>query len=167
MKTVKKGKHYPFCKGIFPLIYNSKSFEKEITFSEKSVFIFLGDDIYDWSKLFGFSFGHHQKNESYRWGFRFLDDKNVEVVEYMYVNGQRKIGNITKLDLNKKYIFSLDFDKDDMKIYYTITHKSHYIYNSVYNVNNFKWWGYSLGLYIGGNNPAPNKIKIDIKTSCI
>ena len=162
MKIVKKGNHYPFCKGMYPIVNKTIVFKKEIVFTDESIFLFPNDDIYDWSKLFGFSFGHHQKNESYRWGFRFTESDKVDVTEYMYVDGKRKTGNLTKLELNKKYIFSINFDKEQLKVYYTIRYNSRDIYNSVYDVENFKWCGYTLGLYIGGNNPAPNKIKIEM-----
>ena len=82
MKIIRKNKHYPlfFQIGIFPRIYlfNKSRISRRFKFTDKSVFIFNGDDILDYSKLFGLSFGHHHKNNSFRFGFRFLNNSEIE-----------------------------------------------------------------------------------------
>lgn len=164
---VKKDRHYPSWRFPFkPIIYwKNRSFVKYIKFAEDSLFIFEGDDIYDYSKLFGISFGHHHKNESYRFGFRMLDNEEIDISLYTYVNGERKIDeSITSLDFNKEYKFTIDFYKDTKVVFFEIKEVSgKVLFTAKREINKFRFWGYQLGLYIGGNNPATNDIDIEIK----
>lgn len=167
MKTiiVNKNRHYPciFKWGIFPKIYYKDfKIEKIFLLSSESYFVFNGEDFYDWSKLLiGLSFGHHQKNESYRFGFRFLDKFFVDLSVYKYVNGKREIIPIGNFNLYTKYKLSISFNKKEKTITYLIKDiNDKILYSKIFNINNFKMFGYTLGLYIGGNNTCPKKIKI-------
>ncbi len=165
MIIVKKGNHYPniFKIGIFPKFYlfNKTSIKRKFKFTKESVFVFDNNDIYDYSKLFGLSFGHHQKNDSFRFGFRFLNNNEVELSEYMYIAGKRKIIEIPlKLQLNKIYNFKISLNKNKHRIYYIIYDENNNIlFKKEYLFSFMLFLGYTLGLYIGGNNPAPKKLK--------
>jgi hypothetical protein len=111
--------------------------------------------------LFGISFGHHHKNESFRFGFRMVNDFKIDICYYYYFNGIRTIEKVCELDYDKTYAFYIYFGKKDKLVKLNIVdeyHKS--VYYTAKPINVFKWWGYTLGLYIGGNNPAPHTIKI-------
>jgi len=169
---IKKGNHYPniFSRIRLPIFYLNDTYkiERRYKFNEDSFFIFKWDDRLDWSKLFGLSFGHHQKNESYRFGIRFKS-KNAEsfnVVKYFYQEGKRiketfNNENTINLYYNTEYIFTLTYHKKLQTIRFEI--KMDGIKTPIYSNNllvlNPKLWGYKLGTYIGGNNPAPNNIE--------
>ena len=55
-----------------------------------------------------------------------------------------------------------DFDKRKM-VNSIIDEYNNVIFRKEYEIKHIKWWGYRLGVYIGGNNPAPHTIKIDIQ----
>ena len=170
--TILSGNHYPsiFDIGIHPIVYLFKNeFKKSIKlkFTNDSVFIFNGSDIFDWSKLCGLSFGNHQLNNSFRFGFRFLNDEEFEICEYNYINGDRQINKINqKLNLFINYNFEIVYNKLNNTITYNIIQFENLdpildilIYSNTINVLNLKKYGYSLGLYLGGNNTINKDIK--------
>ena len=166
---IKKYHHYPsFCNlGIKPIKYKENFvIKKEITFTKDSVFIFSGNDKFDWSKLFGFSFCHHQRNESYRFGFRFLNENEVQICKYIYKNGQRIISDsdLFTCTLNQKYTFSIEYYCTDKTIEFKIFKNNNTVFEFEEIIQNFKKYGYSLGLYIGGNQTVDKDIYFNIKT---
>lgn len=165
---IKKNRHSP--SNVFrfkPLIYinkNTYKFKWQVLFTDKSYFEFDNTDLYDYSKLFGISFGHHQTNESYRFGFRMLDDKTINISLYYYINGVLYIEDILDIVYYKKYTFYIDYNKSQEKLFFDIKNENgHIIYSEIKNIKNPKCWGYRLNTYIGGNKSAPNDIIIKIK----
>lgn len=165
---IKKGNHYPsiFSMVRLPIFYCFKSkyrMERFFKFTDESVFEFAGDDKYDYSKLFGFSLGHHQKNSSFRFGFRFIDDK-LYLAAYYYINGLRHIFDDTSVNfkLNQTYKLSITYTKEYNSIMFNILDVSSGELLLNHRVSdekiNSKKWGYKLGIYIGGNKPAPKDI---------
>jgi len=106
---VKKGNHYPSNMfRWFPLFYcKNKTIAYNIKFTNESFFQFEGSDLYDYSKLFGISFGHHHKNESYRFGFRMLNETEINISLYYYINGKKAFW----INYNSNYI------EDDYYVY--------------------------------------------------
>lgn len=173
---VKPNKHYPrniFNKGIFPILFFKNNFEvkRDYKFSNKSSFIFPGDDKLDWSKIIGFSFGHHQKNESYRFGFRFKTENTIEVCEYKYVDGKRITSNIPViLELGWYYRFIVTYNKKEKTLIYEIrglngNYETYDVYKNTIKVVNPKLWGYTLGLYIGGNLTSDKQLSFLTKNN--
>jgi len=168
MKTqiVKKNNHYPNCHIFYnkPLFYyNNKNFIKIINIPKSSYFSFNGENIYDYSKLWGVSFGHHQKNESYRFAFRMIDENNFEIALYYYIQNKRIIEPIADLKYYRFYKYIIDFEKNKNKLTFYIADILNFkIRQPIYkNIENFKNWGYTLGLYIGGNLPSPIDFKVN------
>lgn len=165
---IKKGNHYPniFSMVRLPIFYWFKSkyrMERFFKFTNESVFQFKGDDKYDYSKLFGFSLGHHQKDFSFRFGFRFLDGK-LYLVPYYYIDGVRHVFDDTsiKFKLKQTYKLSITYTKEYNSVMFNILDmsSSELILNHRISEEgiNSKKIGYKLGIYIGGNNPAPKNI---------
>lgn len=163
---IKKGNHYP---GIFsrlrmPILYlsNTHKVTKHFKFTDKSVFDFLGENKFDWNKLFGISFGFHHKN-SCRIGFRFVDNQ-LQFCKYVYIDGVRirdTQSNICVGDLNVDYTMTIQYSKKAKSVIYEIKGKDDEIIFAVSEVlENLTWWGYSLSVYIGGNLPCPKNIEI-------
>jgi len=164
--TIKKGNHYPcFAKYSFaPLIYLKDEiyFQSIINIPFYSFFAFPGEDVLDYNKLYGVSFGHHHKNESYRYGFRMGKKGWIDISLYYYIKGKRFIEFLTVLQSDKKYCYNIFIDKKNKKILFSITDFFGYrIINTVSkDINNFKLFGYTLGPYIGGNLTAPKDVDI-------
>jgi hypothetical protein len=143
-------------------------FKKDYIFSyiikfdkTKSFFQFEGNDLFDYSKLFGFSFGHHQHNESYRFAFRMINTDNIQIALYSYIKGKRVIEKICEFEYDQDYQLSIIFSKKNKIVHFEIKDLStnKYIFSKFINVTNYKFWGYKLFPYIGGNNPAPKNIE--------
>ena len=169
---IKKEKHYPSIlkRGMFPIVYFKDEivFKKNYKFTKDSIFIFGGDDRYDWSKLFGISFKHHHKN-SYRFGFRFLNGTHVGICKYIYEDGIRRCPNRSniKLKLNKEFNFEIKYNKTNKLVTFSIYEYNSnlktigkLLYSSIEHVKTNASIGYTLGMYLGGNKTFNKDIKI-------
>jgi hypothetical protein len=159
---IRKGKHSPLIlfRRLFSLIlYIKKEYKIShvIEFPKKSYFEFEGNDKLDFSKILGISFGHHLKNESYRFAFRMLNDSNINIGTYYYIKSRRFSEFLCDIDYDRKYIFSISFSKKSKEILFEIIDQGNneLIAKSSNIVTNYKLFGYKLWPYIGGNNPSP------------
>jgi len=161
---IKKGKHYPFPYFFlgFPIwVRKNKITSKsaDFMFTDSCMFNLKDEDQRDVNKLFGFSIGHHQKGTSFRFGWRpDLEMERIEIVGYEYHNGIRqKTMPITYVKCNVwcKYTVLYDSKKgiSTYKINNTVL-KNNVKLNKKYGL------GYSLGIYFGGNEKAPQDIII-------
>ena len=168
---IPKNKHYPFPYFFLALpvwIHKNKVkfFEKNFMFTESCFYDLHDNDQYDVNKLFGFSIGLHD-NISFRFGWRALPyQRKIEILTDEYHNSIRQPQkSICELDINTWYTFRLT---------YYVTHNENTVY-LIYNKNNIKefygitnsfnikknhGFGYTLGLYFGGNKKAPHDIII-------
>lgn len=160
---INKGKHYPRPFPWFLPIwvkknsgYMRKAFFK---FTESCLFDLVDEDQHDVNKLFGFSIGHHHRGSSFRFGWRpILDENKIEIVAYEYHDGIRqKTMSMGLVDLNTWY---------KARIFY-LPHldRSYYHFGDLEFGNEFvlkkKWGlGYTLSIYFGGNEKAPQDIII-------
>lgn len=114
-------------------------------------------DIYDWNKLFGFSFLRLEaKNpvheDSARWGWRWLNDK-IEITPYCYVDSQI---------IKDKKVFVIE-NKTDLAIKVRESFYDFYIDNQLVHSEKFNHNKRKVLIerpYFGGNNKAPNDIII-------
>lgn len=163
-----KGWHYAFPFEIPCLIshYKPHEFNYVVCFDESIRYELPGDDQHDVNKLLGVSYGFHHQNSD-RIGFRYNPKIDaVELCKYCYVDGKRiptevlytcKIGEkvtITTMHTNIEGIrcFGVVFN-DDINYLYQFTMENKW----------YKMFGYTLSLYFGGNNPAPQTIYISKK----
>lgn len=170
---IRKGNHYPFPRfaiGLPKWVSRNKptSMAKKFYFTESCLYDLKDEDQHDVNKLFGFSIGWHHKT-SFRFGWRaILETKQIEVVAYEYHDNVRQATiPIGRIEINKWYEFVLGYLP--------------LIDRSVYQVNNADYtelqisncvevkkdWGlgYTLGVYFGGNETAPQDIII-LKNKC-
>jgi len=164
---IKEGRHYgsPFP---FPKFYCCKDEYRDsrIYRFDDTICYDIDVDQSDVNKLFGYSYGFHQ-NQSDRIGFRYNIDLNkVEIVLYSYELGVRiatkhiayiNIGDDVRIELSVKIINETQrevkvtvenvFTKQVEGLSLTLKYKK-------------KCFGYTLGLYFGGNRTAPHDIII-------
>lgn len=167
MTTIKKGRHYPFPGFMIQLpkwvskkkpTYMRRCFK----FTESCLFDLHDEDQWDVNKLFGFSIGWHHKT-SFRFGWRpILETEQIEIVAYEYHGGMRqKTRPIHRVEINSTYQFLLSYHPAEQKTEYSILNTKKLI-----NLFEFPYLkkksglGYTLGLYFGGNEKAPQDVTI-------
>jgi hypothetical protein len=172
---IKKGRHYPYLIPIvFPFCVKKNKESSRIAtfmFTDSCMFDLYDEDQWDVNKLFGFSIGHHQHGSSFRFGWRpILTENLIEIVAYEYHDGVRmKTMPICRIKLNKWYGFRLVYLPQINKTYYYVNDieidiliRDREIYKLTNDVNLKKksGLGYTLGIYFGGNEKAPQDITI-------
>lgn len=163
---IRKGNHYPNWFNLpfaLPIrIKPRRSYVREfhIMFTDSCMFNLHDEDQWDVNKLFGFSIGHHQNQSSFRFGWRpILSEKKIEIVAYEYHDGFRiKTMPITKVGLNEWHHYSLSYHQELKQSNY-IVDREIIFENNFYLTKSFGW-GYTLGVYFGGNETAPHNIII-------
>lgn len=172
---IKKGRHYPY---LIPIVLPFWIEKKEgnfrtarFRFTDSCMFDLKNEDQHDVNKLFGFSIGHHQKKSSFRFGWRpLLNNMTIEIVAYEYHDGVRqKTMPIYEVQLNKWYKFRIGYLPLINRTHYLIMDeetnkliKDREIYEFIndFNLSKKSGLGYTLGIYFGGNEKAPQDITI-------
>ena len=171
---IKKGRHYPFFLPWALPVWVGKQGrfrQSKFLFTNSCMFDLHDEDQHDVNKLFGFSIGDHHKNSSFRFGWRpILKNNTIEIVAYEYHDGERqKTMPICEVELNKPYAFRIGYVPDKNKSFYHIsdtkTNKPTKERFMISFTNSFKLkrkhgLGYTLGIYFGGNEKAPQDIVI-------
>lgn len=159
VSRVLKGWHFSIPHPL-SLHYGKEEETKEVTFDASCLYEPL-DSEHDYNKLFGWSFGFHHRN-SVRVGWRSQGNQ-IELILYVYEDGKRCDTDIPGIlcDIGKKYRVTLRRIKDEYWLSVVDTESLLY---------RFQWrpcsktikptWGYKLGLYFGGQKPAPHTIKV-------
>jgi hypothetical protein len=130
----------------------------EAIFDESAQYI-SNDSVnqYDVNKLYGVSdYGTSHTKNSIRFGWRWLND-SLEILWYKREDGDFSFGNITTIELNTSYHYSITFTEDSyiMRID-GVEVKVNRKYSGIYRK-------YYLYPYFGGNEKAPHNITIHIK----
>lgn len=165
---IPRGKHRarPFRFGLF---WKRKAFKWHVLFEGTCRYDLKSDDQADINKLCGVGYlpGHHY--DSARFGWRYWVDRGeIELYAYCYVNGRRIFHHIGFCEIGKWYKISLFISQGQNNpkglYYFTLddidgnpigdTEISHYNNNRL---------GWRLGVWFGGNNPAPHDIKIQLE----
>jgi len=120
------------------------------------------EDQGDVNKLFGYSLGLHHKN-SLRFGWRAnIKNATIEIVAYEYRDKVRSVVSICEVKLNEYYKFDIVYH-DFGWIQYTVYEDNGFQVMSIgssYHMKHKYNFGYTLGLYFGGNEKAPQDITI-------
>jgi hypothetical protein len=162
--VIKKGRHYPWLIPIGLPIWvrkNTSTFRSaDFMFTNSCMFDLHDEDQWDVNKLFGFSIGHHQNCNSFRFGWRpVLKNNTIEIVAYEYHNGFRiKTKPLCEVELNRWHEFIISYNPQKGKTYYFVDKKS-YSFDTG-NLTKKYGLGYTLGVYFGGNEKAPKNITI-------
>lgn len=158
--TIKAGRHraWPPVAGLF---FNRKTIRRMVTFGKGCAYWIEGPDFLDINKLFGVGYfwNHHQ--ESARFGWRFDNGKNIILFAYCYVRGERVVIELCKVPLFTRVTCALYILKDNYAFDVLIdgVPKAN-VYVPRYHK---KKWGFPLGLYFGGNQPAPQTMEVEVK----
>ena len=160
--TIKKGNHraWPLRFGLW---FGKTIIRRSVTFYPSCKYDLKTDDQHDTHKLFGIGyFPHHQKNSA-RFGWRYNNLTNKIIISaYCYVDGERVIKDIVGLNINERYIFTLEVNPH----FYEFGVKPIDIMHSVIvefvdkKINH--WISYPLSVFFGGNRTAPNDMMIEI-----
>lgn len=159
---IKKGSHRAFPPSLW-LYHNKTEFIWKVKFNSSAVYD-IGDDQLDINKLCGIGYFPSHHTDSARFGWRYRDNK-IELLTYCYDKGKNINLNsneklVAKINLNVEYTLKLNIISDTyyfevwddiQKIGYAEVPKTH-----------IKKWGYKLGLFFGGNQPAPHDITVSI-----
>jgi hypothetical protein len=164
MIYIKKGKHYP-TPFQFPKFYWNPTgiiMEGDFIFSAGCNYHIDGEDMHDINKLFGISFGwHHKYSERIGWRYREDLDK-IEILTYTYIDGQRHNFNMAFVTKCQRFNVRIEIIKKNNTIY------TSYFFNNT-EVKQIKYsqpksllskLSYTLGIYFGGNKPAPESMLI-------
>ena len=172
---IKKGRHDPYLIPIaFPFWVKKNdvnSRKARFMFTDSCMFNLYDEDQWDVNKLFGFSIGHHQEKSSFRFGWRpLLGNGTIEIVAYEYHDGWRmKTMPICEVQLNKWYSFRLSYLPHIDRSHYLIMdeetdllirHREIYEFSNDVKLAKKSGLGYTLGVYFGGNEKAPQDITI-------
>ena len=182
---IKKGNHYPFPRfaiGLPKWVNKNKPTQmaKSYWFTESCLYDLKDEDQHDVNKLFGFSIGLHH-NTSFRFGWRAdLETHSIEIVGYEYQDKVRQatthICNIALRSSAYFLLYYLPEGKIEYAVFQDNTHYEKYmemkdairnvVEATIINIVKIKkkWGlGYTLGLYFGGNETAPQDIIIHSK----
>jgi hypothetical protein len=163
--VIKKGRHYPW---LIPIAFpywvrkNDSNYRKaNFMFTESCLFDLHDEDQHDVNKLFGFSIGMHHKT-SFRFGWRpILKNMTIEICAYEYHdNVRQKTMPICEVKLNKWYEYRVSYNNKSNKSFYFVNDNC--ITNNV-DLKKKSGLGYTLGIYFGGNEKAPQDIIIHKK----
>lgn len=120
----------------------------------------------DVNKLFGFGYfngGHHKDSARFGWNYNTISGK-IRIYAYCYVNGEmiikylcevmiyKKVRLLICISLSNRYSFSVH---DGYNNWHQLAHQD-------VEFTHQKKWRYKLGCFFGGNNTAPQEIKIKI-----
>jgi len=160
---IRKGKHYP---GIIPFNFplpvwikkdSTKTRQFEFLFDDTCLYNLYDEDQWDVNKLFGFSIGHHHNKSSFRFGWRAILEGNlIEIVAYEYHDGFRhKTMPICKVPLNQWNKFTLTYDNTMGRTTYEVNNVT---FQNEFSLVDDHGLGYTLGVYFGGNEKAPQDV---------
>jgi hypothetical protein len=174
--TIKKDKHLSkqITKPRFGL-WNNGEVIVEVTFTEASTYLILGDDDKDWNKLSaGATWGFFPLVKQYmahenssRWGYRF--DKasgKMELTPYFYSQGVRNYAETLgiepiKLDLYKKYKLTIKPYASYVK--YKIEDKEgNTLFDMMFEQVVPSITGWECPAYFGGTKPAPKDVSYEL-----
>lgn len=140
----------------------SHSLSYEVVFTDSCKYD-IGSDQSDINKLFGFSYGFHH-NQSDRIGWRWNPSLNkIELLLYSYEQKVRRSFKLTEVALNTLNIIELEVYLNGLYRHISIKiNNETYAFCLLQDPVN---WGYTLGLYFGGNRTAPHNMNILINST--
>ncbi|MBC7947753.1 MAG: hypothetical protein H7Y42_07725 [Chitinophagaceae bacterium] len=165
--VIHKGKHRPaFWWLQLALWFNKKVMEKEVKFFFSTKYYLEGEDHADHNKLFGIGYfpGHHRESARFGWRYDQLGNRFI-LSAYCYVDGLRIMKDLCAVVANKPYIMRIEKYAGHYR--FTVSDKVEKRTIGMYHIDyrHKKKLGFRLGLFFGGNQPAPVKLTIEIKKS--
>lgn len=160
---IPSGKHYarPFRFGLW---WNRKQFTWKVTFTESCRYDLGTVDQLDTNKLCGVGYfpGFHHV-DSARFGWRYNTSTSlIELLAYCYVNKERIIKPIAACEIDKEYELRLYVGNGLYSLYATNPVTNAYAGYVTVRYTHRKKIQYGLWPYFGGNQKAPQEIKIEL-----
>lgn len=157
---IKKGNHFSNF-NLFSFIFLIKDqLNFKCTFDENCIYPNINKDSYDLNKLIGLSDNWTHMNDSVRIGWRCVNNKNIELHLFTHVNGKIISDYIATVNPNEEFIGHL-YIIDNVYCADIIINNKRYS-KCLTRESNWKFLRYLLKPYFGGNNKAPNDMKIKI-----
>lgn len=162
--TIKKGHHraWPLSFGLW---FNRKHFAKNVFFFPSCKYSIPGEDMMDTNKLFGFGymFNHHVNSARFGWRYNPATNK-ILVSAYCYDRGKRIMIDLCELRLMTWYRMQISVLRncyvfDVVERDNTASIMGQHTVGTTHK----KKWQFKLGVFFGGNKPAPNTMKIEMK----
>ncbi len=154
--TIKAGNHYPQGVHFTPFIGNEIS--RFIKFDDSAEYYLGNVNQYDINKLFGFAdcLSHHQNN-SVRFGWVWNDQtRRLEIHAYAYAKKKRSYLFISDVTLNRIYEYKIQVKESEYVL--SVNGKSVTLPRGC---KMKKAIGYRLYPYFGGDEVAPQEIRIE------
>lgn len=119
------------------------------------------------NKLFGQCYGItgvHKESDRFGWVYD-QDSNKFKLYAYSYNNGVLNKHYLCDLEQDKEYQLDIQalFNSPDYARTVLFFVNNKLVYDPMYTMGNIPFGVYTLGLYFGGNNPAPNTIKVQMK----
>ncbi|THU34236.1 hypothetical protein FAM09_24775 [Niastella caeni] len=149
----------------FGFWWNRKCFAWAVKFEESCRYDLQSGDQYDINKLVGIGYlpNHHKHSARFGWSYQ-LETGKIELHAYCYVNGARVKKSIALCDIGKDYRIGLRISS--FGYHFTCDEKHAFNYQGKGYViiahRHKKKFCYRLGIYFGGNQPAPHEMEIQI-----
>lgn len=160
--TIHKGKHRPKWWWLRLKLWRGKeSLRYKVTFDFNCVYDLRNTDQNDINKLFGIGYFPHHK-DSARFGWRYDLGKKLFILSaYCYVHGQRFTQDVAQCSFQPVICEIVKFPD-----YYEFTvsqaENFHLLGRKTIPYWHKKKWSYALGVFFGGNRPAPQDMSIKI-----
>jgi len=159
--TIHKGKHISKPRK-FSFWWGRDAFRWNVLFTPSCRYDLKSIDQLDINKLVGVGYlpTHHRESARFGWRYNSKNDR-IEVFAYCYIGGKRVTRLIDDCEIGKEYFLNLFISYD--RYQFSISDKAHVFSGETIKKTHNKKFQYRLGTYFGGNEPAPQEIKIQIK----
>ncbi len=154
---------WPYWLRWFPWLINTTEIKRSVVFSTESKYWLHTADQQDWNKLFGISFTISPHRNSARYGWRYNPEINkFQLCAYCYLNGESIMEPLCDLQVNHVYLCHIIITNEDYLFRVYRRHDMAVMCSTAISKGHRKKNGYLLGPYFGGNNAAPDDIKIQL-----
>lgn len=138
---------------------------RDVYFDNSCKYSIAGQDMDDTNKVFGIGYFWSHKKNSARFGWRYNPaTEKIKLSAYCYDNGARTITDLCEVAFFHRYRLKLTVSEVAYHFEVTDSHNDWYRIGSISVAKTHnKKWSYRLGLFFGGNKPAPQKMHIEIK----
>ncbi len=148
--VIKKGNHYSSGFSISSFHSGRTSMQYRVTFDPYTLVLPGSIDCdTDTNKLFGWSYGLHQRN-SIRVGWRSVQGR-IRLTAYLYEYGVRRIVSIGWAEVNTPIDISISYEPTSRMLTFTA---GKFTYMTLWKGSSPSY-GYNLKPYFGGNCTAP------------
>lgn len=164
--TIKKGRHNSNILNINRLWLGFGAYRLDFSFQflNNPTYRFGNEDDMDINKLFGLSFGLDHHKNSFRLGWRPVNDDQVSLHLYWYNKGKRCDEFMYIINYNTLVNGGMIIDRDRSLITTFLHVKGNVISEETYfNFKGVSPWSLRLFPYFGGNKTAPHDIYMSLK----